>query len=180
MIIGGVAKRYAQALFELGLESGTYRGLLAELTDFCDFLAENVDVKKVLESSIYNVQEKRGVLNALLKGKNYSEMMEQFLRLIQEKRRISFIPQIRNGLLLLVESHEGIERVDVTVASALDKGQKKEIVNALEKSTGKKVVLEESVDPSIIGGLIIKAGSKIYDGSILTQVNALGEKLKKG
>jgi len=180
MIVGGVAKRYAQAIFELGLEGGTYRDLLSEFTDFCNYLDEKGEIKEILESSIYNVQEKRGVLDALLKKKNYSEMIDHFLRLIQEKRRISFITQIRNGLLLLVESHEGIERVEVIASSPLEKGQKKEIVNALEKSTGKKVVLEESIDPSIIGGLIIKAGSKIYDGSIVTQLNSLGEKLKKG
>jgi F-type H+-transporting ATPase subunit delta len=180
VIIGGVAKRYAQALFEIGLEEKNYNELLGELEDFCSFISEKEDVRNVIASSVYNIQEKMRLLDSILSEKKYSETTVKFLKLIMEKGRIVFIDQILNGFRDLVERHEGIERVEITVPSPLDDAQREEILDALCEKTGKKVVLEERVDPSIIGGLIIKAGSTIYDGSVRTQIDRLSENLKKG
>ncbi|RMG59554.1 MAG: F0F1 ATP synthase subunit delta [Deltaproteobacteria bacterium] len=180
MIIGGVAKRYARALFEIGVEEGTYRKILEELEDFCSFLRENEDVKKVLTTSVYNTREKRAVLDAILEKKGYSDVVTRFLTLILEKGRMVFIEQILKGFTLLVEQHEGIERVEVTVPAPLDEAQKGELARVLEEIRQRKVVIEEKVDPSIIGGLVIRVGSIVYDGSVKTQIHKLSENLKKG
>jgi len=180
VIVGGVAMRYAKALFQLGIEGGNYRELLTELTDFSDFIGEREDVKDVLESSIYNMQEKRGILDTIILNNQYSEVLSKFLILLLEKGRIYFARQILKGFTALVEGHEGIERVTVTVATPLEAEQKEEIIGALKACSRQKILIEEQVDPSIMGGLIIKAGSRVFDGSIATQVTRLGEKLKKG
>jgi len=180
VIIGGVAKRYAHALFEIGIEEGTYRKLLEELEDFCSFLKENEDVNRVLTTSVYNTSEKRAVLEAILEQKGYSDTISRFLSLILEKGRMVFIEQILQGYRLFVEEHEGIERVEVTVPSPMDDEQKKQLVEVLEGVRGKKIVLEERIDPSIIGGLVVRVGSIVYDGSVKTQIHKLSENLKKG
>jgi F-type H+-transporting ATPase subunit delta len=180
VIISGVAKRYAKAIFEIGLEEGNYGTLLSELQDFCDTLEENPEVKEAIESFVYNSKEKKDVLEAVLKGKSYMDTTTRFLMLVFEKKRMPFIGQILDGFKALVEDHEGIERVQVTVPKALSEKQREEILRTLSETTGKKIVLEEMVEPSIIGGLIIKAGSTVYDGSVKHQIHKLGENLKKG
>lgn len=180
MIIGGVAKRYAKAIFEIGLDEDNYGELLEELQDFCDTLDESREAQEALESSVYNAQEKKEVLDAVLRGKSYTETTNRFLKLVFEKKRMPFIGQILNGFKMLVEEHEGIERVEVTVPTALSEGQREEILSTLSDTMGKKIVLAETVEPSIIGGLIIKAGSTVYDGSVKSQIHKLGENLKKG
>jgi F-type H+-transporting ATPase subunit delta len=180
VIISGVARRYARAIFEIGLEEENYKTIFDELEDFLRTLQENPEAKEVIDSSVYNVQEKRRVLEAVLGEKNYLDRTRRFLQLVFEKKRMPFIGQIIDGLKALIEKHEGIERVEVTVPKSLGDDQREEIVKTLSERIGKKIVLEEKVEPSIIGGLIIKAGSTVYDGSVKNQIHKLGENLKKG
>ncbi len=180
MIISAVAKRYAKAIFEIGMEEGTYRELLEEIQDFCDTLDESREVKDAIESSVFNAREKRDVLDALLGRKSYREATNRFLRLVFEKKRIPFIRQILDGFKALVEELEGIERVAVTVPKPLSETERDGILQVLFEKMGKKIVLEEMVEPAIIGGMIIKAGSTVYDGSVKNQIHKLGENLKKG
>lgn len=180
MIVSGVAKRYSKAIFEIGLEEGNYRELLGELEDFNNTLEESREVKEVIESSVYNVQEKRNILQAVLGEKEYRDTTVRFLELVFEKKRIAYIGQIVDGVKALVEHHEGIERVEVTVPKSLDDDQREAILQTLSATMDKKIVLEEKVEPSIIGGVIIKSGSTVYDGSVKNQIHKLGENLKKG
>lgn len=180
MIISGVAKRYALAFFEIGLEEGNYRDPMEELEGFCAILRKNEMAKTILDSSVYNEQEKKSVLHAVLEARTFSDITTRFLILVLEKGRMPYITQILDGYKTLLEAHEGIERIEVTVPSPLDESQRSDILSALSESMGKKIEIEEKVAPSIIGGLIIKAGSTVYDGSIKTQIHKLGENLKKG
>jgi F-type H+-transporting ATPase subunit delta len=80
----------------------------------------------------------------------------------------------------MVEEYEGVERAVVTVPMALSAPQKDSLRSVLEKRTGKKILLEESVDPAVLGGLVVRVGSTIYDGSVRTQIQQIRQNLQKG
>jgi F-type H+-transporting ATPase subunit delta len=103
-----------------------------------------------------------------------------FLRLIVDKRRMKLLPQILPELRRMVEELEGIERVEVVVPASLPKAQRDFLREVLEKQTGKRIELEEKLDPAVLGGMVVKVGSTVYDGSVRTQLSRIRENLQKG
>jgi F-type H+-transporting ATPase subunit delta len=103
-----------------------------------------------------------------------------FLRLLVDKRRMNILPQILPELRRMVEELEGIERVEVTVPETLSETQRDYLRSLLERQTGKRIELEEKLDPAVLGGMVVKVGSTVYDGSVRTQLSQIRENLQKG
>ena len=93
---------------------------------------------------------------------------------------MNVLPQILVALRRMVEELEGIERVEVVVPMSLPDTQKDLLRTVLERKTGKQVVLEETVDPDVLGGVVVRVGSTVYDGSVRTQIHQIRENLQTG
>ncbi|MCL1926005.1 MAG: ATP synthase F1 subunit delta [Syntrophorhabdaceae bacterium] len=180
MIAGSLARRYARALFDIGKEEGQVRRSLSEVEEFSKVLDSSAELREAMESAHVSRQAKQAALESLLSSTGFLPATKSFLSLLVEKGRMNVLPSILVELRLMVEEYEGIERAVVTVPMELSVPQKDLLRAVLEKRTGKKILLDESVDPAVIGGMIVRVGSTVYDGSIRTQIQQLRQNLQKG
>ena len=180
MIGGSLARRYARALFDIGREEGQLRRVLAELEEFGKALAGSPALREVMEADDVSRLDKNAALDGTLAKSGFLPSTKSFLSLLIEKGRMDVLPQILVALRRMVEEFEGIERVEVVVPMPLSGTQRDLLQTVLERRTGKKVVLEETVDPAVLGGLVVRVGSTVYDGSVRTQIQEIRENLRKG
>jgi len=180
VIGGGLARRYARALLGIGQEERQVRRVLAEADRFALLLSEVPALREALEASHINSRDKMAVLDATVLGEDFLPVTSNFLRLLIDKGRMNAFTQILSELRRLVEELEGIERVEVVSAAPLPGTQRDFLKNVLERQTGKRIELEETLDPAVLGGMVVKVGSTIYDGSVRTQLSQIRENLRKG
>ena len=180
MIAGSLARRYARALLDIGKEDGQVRRCLSEVEEFSRTLEESAELREAMESAYLSRQVKRSALESLLSSTGYLPATKSFFSLLVEKGRMNILPAILVELRRLTEEYEGIERAVVTVPMALPAHQKDFLRAVLEKRTGKKILLDESVDPAVLGGMVVRVGSTVYDGSVRTQIQQIRQNLQKG
>jgi F-type H+-transporting ATPase subunit delta len=180
MIGSALARRYARALLDIGQEERQVRRVLSEVERFARLLAEGPDLREVLEATHINRRDKQAVLEATVSPAGFLPVTMNFLRLLVDKRRMNILPQILPELRRMVEELEGIERVEVTVPETLSETQRDFLRTLLERKTGKRIELEEKLDPAVLGGMVVKVGSTVYDGSVRTQLSQIRENLQKG
>ncbi len=180
MITNAIARRYARALVQLATEEGGVEKFNAELTGFADVLAENRNLWAILISPAYRIEAKRGMVLELIDKLALSATVKNFLLLVLDKNRLSYLPQIVVSYGMFADELSGVVRPTITSAMPLDDLQVEQITGALAKSTGKKVVVKVEVDPSLIGGVVTKIGDKAFDGSLKTQLAKIGDILQKG
>ena len=180
MIAGSLARRYARALLDIGKEEGQVRRSLSEVEEFSKVLGDSAELREAMESAHVSRQVKRTALESLLSYTSYLPTTKSFLSLLVEKGRMNVLPAIIVELRLMVEEYEGIERAVVTVPMELSAPQRDFLRATLEKRTGKKILLEELVDPAVLGGMIVRVGSTVYDGSARTQIQQIRQNLQKG
>jgi F-type H+-transporting ATPase subunit delta len=180
VIAGSLARRYARALLDIGKEEGQLRRSLTEVEEFAKVLDGSAGLREAMESAHVGRQEKQSTLDAVLSKANFLPTTKSFLSLLVEKGRMDVLPAILSELRRMVEESEGIERVEVTVPMPLSAPQKSSLQSILERRTGKKVLLEESVDPAVLGGMVVRVGSTVYDGSVRTQIHQIRQNLQKG
>ncbi|MBI5577403.1 MAG: ATP synthase F1 subunit delta [Deltaproteobacteria bacterium] len=180
MIGSGLAKRYARALLDIGREERQVRRVLGEVDRFAALLSEVPALREALEASHINGRDKLAALDAAVSGEGFLPDTANFLRLLIEKGRMSALRQILSELRHLVEELEGIERVEVVSAAPLPGTQRDFLKSVLERQTGKRIELEEKLDPAVLGGMVVKVGSTVYDGSVKTQLSQIRENLRKG
>lgn len=180
MIGGSLARRYARALLAIGQEEGTLRGILEEAERFDRMVVEIPLLREVMEAAHINRQDKIAALEASLGSNGYLPSTRNFLFLLVDKRRMNILSPIVTELRRLIEQSEGIERVEVSVPMPLSDTQRELLESVLEGQTGKKVLLEEKVDPDVLGGMVVKVGSTVYDGSARTQIRQIRDILEKG
>jgi F-type H+-transporting ATPase subunit delta len=180
-VIGGsLARRYARAVLDIGREERQLRRVLSEAEEFGKALEGSPALREVLEADDINRRDKHAALDGTLSKAGFLPTTKSFLSLLIEKGRMNILPQILVELRRMVEEIEGIERVEVTVPMALSGTQKDLLRTVLERRTGKKVVLEETVDPAVLGGMVVRVGSTVYDGSVRTQIHQIRQNLQKG
>lgn len=175
-----LARRYASALLGIGREEGQVRRVLSEVERFASLFDETPALRDVLEASHVNRRDKQAVLEATVSPAGYLPVTKNFLRLLVDKRRMNILPQILVELRRMVEELEGVERVEVVSPAPLSETLRDFLKSILEKQTGKRVELEEKRDPAVLGGMVVKVGSTVYDGSVRTQLSRFRENLQKG
>jgi len=172
-----LARRYAKALFSLGKEQGKnekYSEVLGAIAE----LYKDESVENALVNPLYPLEARQKVMAKIAELAKADDIMTRFLQLLVEKKRAEILPDIAHEMRVMVDQEQNISHGSVVSAIELDKGLKEKIQQTLEKVTGKKVILETTVDPSIIGGIIAKVGDLVLDGSIKTQLNGLKESIK--
>jgi F-type H+-transporting ATPase subunit delta len=180
-VIGGsLARRYARALVDIGREERHLRRVLSEVEEFAKAFEGSPALREVMEADDISRRDKHAALDAALSPAGFLPATTSFLSLLVEKGRMNILSEILVALRRMVEEIEGIERVEVVVPMALSATQKALLQTVLERRTGKKVVLEETVDPAVLGGMVVRVGSTVYDGSVRTQIRQIRENLQKG
>jgi F-type H+-transporting ATPase subunit delta len=174
-----MAGRYATALFELALESGTVDSVLADLKRFDALLDESADLTRLVRSPVFTADVQSKALAAVLDKAEIGGLAAQFLKVVTSNRRLFAVRSIVKACAALVARHKGEVTAHVTVAEPLSDAHRDEIRNTLNAVTGKDVRVEVKVDPSIIGGLVVKLGSRMVDSSLRTKLNALKHAMKE-
>jgi len=174
-----MAGRYATALFELAFEAGAVDSVLADLERFDALLDESADLARLVRSPVFTAAVQSKALAAVLDKAEIVGLAAQFLKVVTSNRRLFAVRDIVKAYVALVARHKGEVTAHVTVAEPLSDTHRDEIRNTLNAVTGKDVRVDVKVDPSIIGGLVVKLGSRMVDSSLRTKLNALKHAMKE-
>jgi F-type H+-transporting ATPase subunit delta len=177
VIIGSVARRYARALLAIGIQQQTYDALGKELDRTAETLLRSPELRQALENPVFPASKRRAVLEELARRLALSKVVRNFVMLLLDKGRIGALPDIARAHRALVDEHAGRVRATITSARPLDPALESRLKLALEKQSGKVVILEKKEDPSILGGVVTQLGDTVYDGSVRTQLSRLREEL---
>jgi F-type H+-transporting ATPase subunit delta len=177
-IVGAMAQRYATALFELALEANSLDPVAADLARFDALLAESPDLRRLVRSPVFTAAEQSNAVAAVLDRAGIAALAAQFLKVVTANRRLFAVRDIIRAFRLLVAEHKGEASAEVTVAEPLSDHHLAEITSVLHAVTGKDVKLIVLVEPAIIGGLVVKLGSRMVDTSLRTKLNALRHAMK--
>ncbi len=175
MIGSKVSKRYARALFSIGREDGNYDRYGKELSEFAEFFAKNRDFREVISNPVFTLEERKNILKVVLERSDFSDIVKNFLNLLLEKDRISEIEAIKEHYSLLTDEVSNIARAEIITAMDLKQEVKDRLISALEKMTSKKIKASIKKDPDIIGGVVVKIGDLVLDGSVKAQIRGLVE-----
>jgi len=178
-IVSGMAGRYATALFELALESNALDQVSTDLAKFDALVADNPDLQRLVRSPVFGAEEQTKALSAVLDKAGISGLAANFLKVIPSNRRLFAVRDMIRGYNALVAKHKGEVTAQVTVADKLSDARLAEIKDALKAVTKKDVQLDVRVDPTIIGGLVVKLGSRMVDSSLRTKLNAIKFAMKE-
>ena len=177
-----VARRYASALFSLGRREGgdalsRHGACLAALGEM---VAEEPKLGSVLKSPVIGVEEKKGVLSALLDRLGADKTMRIFCFILAEKERLGSLRQIADWYGILLDEANGVLRGKVITAVKLSKEKQAKLKAELAKKSGGDIELAFSVDPEILGGMVLAVGDKVLDSSLRAQLGILRETFKRG
>lgn len=172
---GDVGKLYAQALFELSLESDSLDKVCTELKQCRKIFDENPQLVKLLNSPVILRTEKQEVINKIF---GESGVVHDFICLVTDNNRISYFGKMTDAFIQHYNQHNNITEMTVVTSVPLKSEQKAKLVKKLEQKSGKTVKLNEKVDPSIIGGIILKMGNSQIDNSIKGRLEAVAKQLK--
>jgi F-type H+-transporting ATPase subunit delta len=178
-IVSGMAGRYATALFELALEEKATDKVRADLDAFDKAIEENADLQRLVRSPVFGADEQLKALSAILDKAGIKGIAANFLRVITTNRRLFAVRDVIRGFRALVAKHKGEVSADVTVAEKLSDKNLSALKGALNSVTGKDVDLNVKVDPAIIGGLVVKLGSRMIDTSLRTKLNSIKYAMKE-
>ena len=163
-------RRYAQAIFQLALEEGT----LEEWRDAIEEMTEGIsgeETVNLLESPNLSAEEKQEVIKKAFP--NRSILATNFLALLAHQKGVGLLPRIQVSLQQMFDDHQGIIRATVTTAVTLSDSEKKRIQDSLKEKWDREVALESAIDPSILGGMVIRIRDKVIDGSTKGRLAAL-------
>ncbi len=178
-ISSSIASRYAAAVFELATESKSIAKIESDLTGLSDALAGSDDFNALIHSPIYTRDEQTGAIAAIAKKMSLTPLMANTLAVMAQKRRLFVLPQLVQSLRNLIAESKDEVGADVTSAKALTKAQTDKLAKTLKAQFGKTVNINATVDESLIGGLVVKVGSKMIDTSIRSKLNSLQNAMKE-
>ena len=175
-----MAGRYAGALFELALEEKATDSVRKELDQFDALIADSADLNRLVRSPVFGADEQLKALNAILAKGGLSGITANFLRVITTNRRLFAVRDMIRAYRALAAQHKGEVVAKVTVAEPLNDQNKEALKGALKSVTGgKDIDMDVTIDPSIIGGLIVKVGSRMVDTSLRTKLNSIKIAMKE-
>ncbi len=175
-----MAGRYAQALFELARDQGVTDQVAADLGRLSAIIAESPDMQRLVRSPVFSAEEQGRALSAVLANVGITGLAANFIKLVASKRRLFAITSMIADYKTLDDAAKGVTRASVTVARPVPQAHIDTLKAALtEISGGKSVDMDVKIDPAIIGGLIVKLGSRMVDGSLKTKLNTIRTRMKE-
>jgi F-type H+-transporting ATPase subunit delta len=170
------ANRYAKALLDVLFPDGAELGL-EQLMKFSSLLNSQPEMRQLFENPTIASDRRKGVFNGIADALAYDGRVRNFLNLLIERNRLDLLSAVIRAYQSLLDEKLGLVRAHVTSASPLDSAQQRGLAAKLESVTGKKVRVELSVDPALLGGIVAQVGSTIYDGSIRQQLQTFKQRL---
>src|SRR5664279_900406 len=177
--VSGVSGRYATALFELARDEKSIDAVRADLDKFEVMLNDSADLKRLVRSPVFSADVQSKALAAVLDKAGISGVPANFLKAVSANRRLFAVADVLRAFRALVAKFKGEATADVTVAETLSDKNLDALKTALKSVTGKDVALNVKVDPSIIGGLVVKLGSRMVDSSLRTKLNSIKHAMKE-
>jgi ATP synthase, F1 delta subunit len=177
--ISGVAERYASSLYELAAAEKSVDTVAKDLNRFKDLIEGNADLKRLVESPVFSAAEQVAAVSALVAKAGIKGLAGNFLKVVTNNRRLAALPGIIAAFHQIVARERGEVVADVRSAHALSPAQEKELAATLSGATGKKVTAKVTVDPSLLGGLVVQVGSRQIDTSLRTKLSTLKHALKE-
>ena len=174
-----MAGRYATALFELALEQRAVDAVRADLERFDALIAESEDLNRLVRSPVFGADEQTRALAGVLDKAGIGGIAANFLKLVTRNRRLFAVRQIVKAYKALVARHKGEVTAQVTVAEKLSDAHLAALKDTLKQMTKQDVQLDVQVEPAIIGGLVVKLGSRMVDSSLRTKLNAIKHAMKE-
>lgn len=171
------AKRYAKALFAAAREAGSTQAVGGELEAFQQVLASHPEVSDVLSRPWIKAADRRGIAVPVAEKSGAGRLVGDFAGLVAERGRMDHLPEIVAAYRLLVDEDLGQVRARVRTAVALAPEDKRQLGSRLERILGKRIILEEQVDHTLLGGFVAQIGSLILDGSLDGQLGRMRERL---
>lgn len=175
---GSSAKHYAQVVFQIAREENTIDRWQQDLAAIVD-LATTRAAAQVLKNPRFPLEARRRVLAETLSGVS-PEALNLATLLVSQGRLDALAPPLAIEFDKLVDESKGIVRAQITTAVAMDAATEEDISNRLGRATGKTIKMRTKVDPAILGGMIVRLGDQIVDGSVLTNLNGLRRSLAEG
>lgn len=177
--VSGVAERYASALFELAREDGALDAVATDLDNFMAMLAESEDLTRLVRSPVFSADEQTRAVAAVLDKAGIKGLTANFIKVAAANRRLFAVPEMIVGFRQKLAKERGEISASVTSAEPLSDAQINAVKAALKDAMGKDVLLDQKVDASLIGGLIIQVGSRMIDTSLRTKLNAMKYAMKE-
>ena len=177
-IQASLAGRYALALFQLARDSEALDSVAASLATLKAALAESADLKALTQSPLVGREGAVKAISAVAATLGLDSLTSRTLGVLAQNRRLSQIPNVMRAFETLLSAHKGETRAEVTTAFPLTKTQQTALATQLKARTGRDMALDLTVDPAVMGGLIVKMGSQMIDSSIRTRLNKLAMAMK--
>jgi len=178
-ITSGMAGRYATALFELALEQKAVDAVRNDLDRFDAMLADSEDLRRLVRSPVFTAEEQGKALGAVLDKAGIAGLAANFLQLVARNRRLFAVRDMVKAYRALVARHKGEVKAQVKVAEKLSDAHLAALKDALKSVTKQEVRIDLEVDPAIIGGLVVKLGSRMVDSSLRTKLNSIKIAMKE-
>jgi F-type H+-transporting ATPase subunit delta len=170
---GGLAERYAAALFELADEKKDLDRVAGDLQTLKAMIGGSADLQRLLRSPVLSRQEQSRAIAAILDKMGAGALTRRFAGLVAQNRRLFALGAMIDAFLAELARRRGEESAEVVSAVALDERQRQAVAEALKRAVGGKVAVDLKVDPSLIGGLVVKVGSRLVDSSLKTKLQRL-------
>ena len=178
-ISSGIAARYATAIFEISKEGKSLKKLEENISDLDAALADSADLRDLIAAPSDSRADQGAAIAAIGKQMGLESVLQNGLGLMAEKRRLFVLPQLVAQLQAMIAEDKGEMTADVTSAKALTKAQSDKLAKTLKTRMGKSIKINATVDESLIGGLVVKVGSKMIDTSIRSRLNSLQNAMKE-
>lgn len=178
-MVAGVAGRYATALFELARDGDQLERIGGELNGFAAMLDASADLDRMVKSPAIGIDDKGRALAKVLSSAGIAGLTANFLALVARNNRLFVVRDMVRAFNSLAAAHKGMVEAEVTSAFPLSEGHRQALSAALNSSLGQSVNLDCKVDPRILGGLIVRVGSRMVDSSLRTKLNNLHVAMKE-
>lgn len=170
---GGLAERYASALLELAEERNELDAVAEDLTGVGRMIEQSDDLQRLIRSPLLGRELQGKAMSALLERSGVGGLTRRFVLVAAQNRRLFALPQMIRAYLGELARRRGEVTAEVTAAKELDEGQRSALTEALRKAVGSKVTVDLKVDPDLIGGLVVKVGSRMVDSSLRSKLQRL-------
>ncbi len=175
-----LASRYARALFDVAVTEADPRAVECELANFVALFEQYAPLRRALWNPAIPVARKLAVVSEITGRAHYAAPLEKLLRLMAERDHLALLQHLLDAYRRRLLDHLGIVQAEVTTAVPLTPDRLHAVEQALARATGKQVTITTQVNPAIIGGLVAKVDSTVYDGSVVRQLERIKEKMIEG
>jgi F-type H+-transporting ATPase subunit delta len=177
--VSGVAERYASALFDLARDESAIDAIEAELVALSGLIDASEDFRRLIQSPVFSAEDQGRAIGAIADRSGIAGLTGNFLRLVARNRRLFALPGIIKAFRAMAAAERGEVTAEVASAQPLNDDQVAALKAALKEKLGKDVTLSASVNPALLGGLVVKVGSRMIDTSLRTRLMTVKTRLKE-